>query len=64
MKISELRMWSDEDLHKLSLQRHKSNHRSTGDALKAQQILWERAGKPFQSEQHWIRDHTLTGVKF
>lgn len=64
MKISELRKWSDKDLHKLSLQRHKSNHRSTSDALKAQQILWERAGKPFQSEQHWIRDHMLTEVKF
>lgn len=63
--IKELQQLSDEELKRLSLERQKGGRRkSTTTALRAQLVLWRRAGKPFQSEQHWIRDHMLTGVKF
>lgn len=63
--IKELQQLSDEELKKLALQRHKTGRRkSTTTALRAQWVLWQRAGRPFQSEAHWLRDHTETGVHF
>ena len=63
-KISELRKMSDERLHEISLRKHKKNNKATCEALRAQQVIWERAGKSFQSEEHFIRDHTPTGIIF
>lgn len=63
--IKELRQLSDEELKQLSLQRHKTGRKkSTTTALRAQMVLWQRAGRPFQSEAHWLRDHTETGIHF
>lgn len=65
MKISELRKLSDDELRRLALQRHKGGRRkSTTTALRAQHVLWDRAGRPFQSEDHFLRDMTPTGVHF
>lgn len=63
--IEELQQLSDEKLKQLALQRHKTGRKkSTTTALRAQLVLWRRAGRPFQSEAHWLRDHTETGVHF
>lgn len=63
--IEELQRLSDEKLKQLALQRHKGGRRkSTTTALRAQLVLWRRAGKPFQSEAHWVRNHSETGVHF
>ena len=63
--IEELQRLSDEELKQLALQRHKTGRRkSTTTALRAQLVLWRRAGKPFQSEAHWVRNHSETGVHF
>ena len=63
--IEELQQLSDEELKQLALQRHKTGRKkSTTTALRAQLVLWRRAGRPFQSEAHWLRDHTETGVHF
>lgn len=43
--IEELQQLSDEKLKQLALQRHKSGRRkSTTTALRAQLVLWRRAG--------------------
>lgn len=63
--IKELQQLSDEELKQLALQRHKTGRKkSTTTALRAQLVLWRRAGRPFQSEAHWLRDHTETGAHF
>ncbi|MCC4417528.1 hypothetical protein [Limosilactobacillus reuteri] len=63
--IKELQQLSNEELKRLALQRHKGGRRkSTTTALRAQLVLWQRAGRPFQSEAHWIRNHTETRVHF
>ncbi|MCT3208068.1 hypothetical protein EFO75_05225 [Limosilactobacillus reuteri] len=63
--IKELQQLNDEELKRLALQRHKGGRKkSTTTALRAQLVLWRRAGRPFQSEAHWIRNHTETGVRF
>lgn len=63
--IEELQRLSDEKLKQLALQRHKGGRRkSTTTALRAQLVLWRRAGKPFQSEAHWVRNQSETGVHF
>lgn len=65
MKISELRKLSDDELKKLALERHAGGrHKSTGTALRAQYVLWDRAGRPFQSEDHFLRNHAQTGIHF
>lgn len=63
--IKELQQLNDEELKRLALERHKGGRRkSTTTALRAQLVLWRRAGRPFQSEAHWIRNHTETGIHF
>ncbi|MCC4501913.1 hypothetical protein [Limosilactobacillus reuteri] len=63
--IKELQQLTDTELKRLALQRHKGGRKkSTTTALRAQLVLWRRAGRPFQSEAHWIRNHTETGVHF
>lgn len=62
--INELRLMNNEMLREISLQRYKKSRRSTGDALRAQKFLWERAGQPFSSSANYKRNHTATGVKF
>lgn len=63
--IKELQQFSDEELKQLALQRCKTGRKkSTTTALRAQMVLWQRAGRPFQSEAHWLRDHTETGIHF
>lgn len=65
MKISELRKLSDDELKKLALERHAGGrHKSTETALRAQYVLWDRAGRPFQSEDHFLRNHAQTGIHF
>lgn len=65
MKISELKQLSDEQLKKLALERHKGDRKkSTTTALRAQYVLWKRAGEPFMSEDHFLRNRTPTGIKF
>lgn len=64
-KISDLERLSDDELKKLSLQRHKGGRKkSTTTAIRAQYILWKRAGEPFMSEDHFLRNQTPTGIKF
>lgn len=63
--IKELQQLSDAELKRLALERHKGGRKkSTTTALRAQLVLWRRAGRPFQSEAHWVRNHTETGVHF
>lgn len=65
MKISELKQLSNEQLKKLALERHKGGRKkSTTTAIRAQYVLWKRAGKPFMSEDHFLRNQTPTGIKF
>ena len=52
--INELRLMNDEMLREISLQRYKKSRRSTGDVLRAQKVLWERAGQPFLAVQQII----------
>ena len=47
-----------EELYALSMEKGK-NRVSTKRALMAQYILWKRAGNPFQSEDHYVRDYTI-----
>ena len=64
-KISELKQLSNEQLKKLALERHKGGRKkSTTTAIRAQYVLWKRAGKPFMSEDHFLRNQTPTGIKF
>ena len=53
--IEKLMKLSQEDLYKISLEKDDKN-RSTKRALIAQRIIWERAGMPFHSEDHFKRD--------
>lgn len=65
MKISELQKLSDDELKRLALERHKGGyHKSTTTAIRAQYVLWDRAGRPFQSEDHFLRNHEQTGIHF
>lgn len=53
---------TDEELHAISMQR-KKNGSYTQRALKAQQILWKRAGGPFVNRTHnanldWYDEHS------
>ena len=65
MKISELKQLSNEQLKKLALERHKGGRKkSTTTAIRAQYVLWKRAGEPFMSEEHFLRNQTPTGIKF
>ena len=65
LKISELKRLSDDELKKLALQRHKGGcKKSTTTAIRAQYVLWKRAGEPFMSEDHFLRNQTPTGIKF
>lgn len=65
LKVSELQRLSDDELKKLALQRHKGGRKkSTTTAIRAQYILWKRAGEPFMSEDHFLRNQTPTGIKF
>lgn len=64
-KISELKQMSNEQLKKLALERHKGGRKkSTTTAIRAQYVLWKRAGEPFMSEDHFLRNQTPTGIKF
>ncbi len=64
-KISELKQLSNEQLKKLALERHKGGRKkSTTTAIRAQYVLWKRAGEPFMSEEHFLRNQTPTGIKF
>lgn len=64
-RIEELQQLSDDELKQLALQRHKTGRKkSTITALRAQLVLWRRAGRPFQSEAHWLRNHTEAGIHF
>lgn len=64
-KISELKQLSNEQLKKLALERHKGGRKkSTTTAIRAQYVLWKRAGEPFMSEDHFLRNQTPTGIKF
>lgn len=49
--------YTDEQLKALSLEKRK-NGIATNRALKAQDVLWNRAGQPFQSSAHFERDMT------
>ena len=55
-KTKNLESLSNQELQILSLEKD-SKKCATKRALDAQFILWKRAGFPFQSEEHWKRDH-------
>lgn len=46
-----------EKLYEVSMQKNKKGI-ATRDARTAQMVLWQRAGCPFSSSAHWMRDHT------
>ena len=53
--VKEISQLSEEELYLLSLERD-GNNCSTKRALIAQRIIWEKAGYPFHSGDHYRRD--------
>ena len=47
MTKEEMMALSDEELRKLSMQKTKRKKTATRDALRAQQLIWERSGCPY-----------------
>lgn len=57
LTLTELRIMPTEKLYEVSMQKNKKGI-ATRDARTAQMVLWQRAGCPFSSSAHWMRDHT------